>query len=93
MLSRLIRPKLVATPARGFYVIVPPEYRSLGCLPGDQFIPTLASHRGLAYYVGLLSAAQYRGAAHQRPREIQVFLEKNRSPIKCGYRSLARPGV
>lgn len=84
MLSRLIRRKLVATPARGFYVIVPPEYRSLGCLPADQFIPSLMARLGLPYYVGLLSAAQYYGAAHQRPQEFQVFLEKNRSSIKCG---------
>jgi predicted transcriptional regulator of viral defense system len=34
--------------------------------------------------VGLLSAAQYYGAAHQRPQEFQVFLEKNRRPIRCG---------
>lgn len=84
MLGRLVRQKLVATPARGFYVIVPPEYRSLGCLPADQFIPALMAQLGLPYYVGLLSAAQYYGAAHQRPQEFQVFLEKNRSPIKCG---------
>lgn len=84
MLGRLIRHKLVATPARGFYVIIPPEYRSLGCLPADQFIPALMAQLGLPYYVGLLSAAQYYGAAHQRPQEFQVFLEKNRSPIKCG---------
>jgi hypothetical protein len=27
----------VAMPFRGFHVIVPPEYRALGCLPADQF--------------------------------------------------------
>lgn len=83
-LSRLARQKLVASPARGFYVIVPPEYRSLGCLPADQFIPEMMEQRGLPYYAGLLSAAQYYGAAHHRPQEFQVFVEKNRRPIKCG---------
>ncbi len=38
----------------------------------------------LPYYAGLLSAAQYHGAAHQRPQEFQVFLAKNRRPIQCG---------
>lgn len=83
-LNRLARQKLIASPARGFYVIVPPEYRSLGCLPGEQFIPALMNCLDLPYYVGLLSAAQYHGAAHQRPQELQVFLGRKRRPIVCG---------
>jgi predicted transcriptional regulator of viral defense system len=83
-LNRLAKQKLVASPARGFYVILPPEYRSLGCLPADQFIPALMKHLTLSYYTGLLSAAQYHGAAHQRPQEFQVFLARNRRPIQCG---------
>ena len=65
-------------------MIVPAEYRSLGCLPADQFIPALMKHLGLRYYAGLLSGAQYYGAAHHRPQEFQVFVEKNRRPINCG---------
>lgn len=52
------------TPFRGFHVIVPTEYRTLGCLPADQFVPQLMDHLGLAYYVGLLSATSLHGAAH-----------------------------
>ena len=65
-LSRLARQNMIAQPARGFYVIVPPEYRSLGCLPADQFIPALMEQLNQPYYAGLLSAAQYHGAAHHR---------------------------
>lgn len=83
-LNRLAKQKLVASPARGFYVIVPPEYRSIGCLPAEQFVPALMKRLELRYYVGLLSAAQYHGAAHQRPQEFQVFLPKNRRPLACG---------
>ncbi len=83
-LGRLIKKRQVASPARGFYVIVPPEYRSLCCLPADQFIPALMAHRGLRYYAALLSAAQYHGAAHHRPQEFQVVLARNRPPIACG---------
>ncbi len=83
-LRRLIKKRQVASPARGFYVIVPPEYRSLGCLPADQFIPALMEHREIRYYAALLSAAQYHGAAHQRPQEFQVALARNRRPIVCG---------
>ena len=83
-LNRLTRKNVIAQPARGFYVIVPPEYRSLGCLPADQFIPALMKQLNQAYYAGLLSAAQYHGAAHQRPQEFQVLLEKARRPLSCG---------
>ena len=83
-LSRLAAKGEIASPARGFYVIVPPEYRRLGCLPSDQFIPALMEHRNARYYVGLLSAAQYHGAAHHRPQELQVVLERNRPAISCG---------
>lgn len=83
-LNRLAKQKLVASPARGFYVIVPPEYRAIGCLPAEQFIPALMKRLDLRYYAGLLSAAQYHGAAHQRPQEFQVFLPKNRRPLACG---------
>jgi predicted transcriptional regulator of viral defense system len=83
-LNRLAKQKLVAMPARGFYVIVPPEYRSLGCLPADQFIPALMKRLGLSYYVGLLSAAQFHGAAHHKPQEFQVMLAANRRALRCG---------
>ena len=83
-LSRLAARGEIASPGRGFYVIVPPEYRRLGCLPADQFIPALMERRRVRYYVGLLSAAQYHGAAHHRPQEFQVILEKNRPAITCG---------
>ena len=83
-LNRLRHKGEVASPARGFYVIVPPEYRALSCLPADQFIPALMQQAKMPYYAGLLSAAQYHGAAHHRPQEFQVMLGKPRSPIECG---------
>lgn len=83
-LRRLAKQGRVASPARGFYVIVPPEYRSLGCLPAEQFVPGLMTDLGLPYYAGLLSAAQYHGAAHHRPQTFQVLLARPRRPIRCG---------
>ncbi len=83
-LNRLAKRGQLASPARSFYVIVPPEYRALGCLPADQFIPALMKRLGLSYYTGLLSAAQYHGAAHHRPQEYQVMVAKSRRPIVCG---------
>jgi len=83
-LYRLGKRGLVASPARGFYIIVPPEYKRLGSLPADQFLPALMDWRKTRYYAGLLSAAQFHGAAHHRPQEFQVMVEKNQRPIECG---------
>src|SRR5680860_581979 len=43
-LRRLQKKGEIAMPYRGFYVIVPPEYRAAGCLPPEQFIPDLMDH-------------------------------------------------
>lgn len=84
MVQRLRKKGDIAMPYRGFYVIVPPEYRSLGCLPAEHFIPVLMEHLGETYYAGLLSAAQYHGAAHHRPQVFQVVTIRNKASLECG---------
>ena len=69
---------------KNFYLIVPPKYRSFGCLPAEQFVPDLMDYLKQPYYVGLLSAAQYYGAAHQKPQQFQVMAKKHLSSLKCG---------
>ena len=88
-LSRLANKGMIASPARGFYVVVPAEYRRLGCLPPEQFIPALMAHRSRRYYTALLSAAQYHGAAHHRPQTFQVALTGYRRPMSCGSVSVS----
>jgi len=83
-LRRLAGKGEIAMPYRGFWVIVPSEYRGIGCLPPEQFIPQLMEHLGERYYTGLLSAAEYHGAAHHRPQVFQVIVARNRPPIICG---------
>jgi predicted transcriptional regulator of viral defense system len=83
-LRRLKQRGEIADPYRGFHVIVPPEYRRLGCLPPEQFVPQLMEHLREHYYVALLSAAERHGAAHHRPQSFQVMVVKNRRPITCG---------
>ncbi len=84
VLRRASRRNEIASPHRGFFVIVPPEYRCLRCLPPEQFVPQLMKHLGEPYYVALLSAAELHGAAHHRPQRFQVMVSKNRRPIECG---------
>lgn len=83
-LRRLKAKGEIADPHRGFHVIVPPEFRRMGCLPADQFIPQLMQHLGEPYYVALLSAAAYYGAGHQKPLRFQVMVPQRRRPMACG---------
>ncbi|TCD47203.1 type IV toxin-antitoxin system AbiEi family antitoxin [Chlorobium sp. N1] len=83
-LRRLRHKGELAMPVRGFYVIVSPEYRQMGCLPASQFIPALMQYLKEPYYTGLLSAAEFYGAAHQRPQAFQVVTEHSRPGIICG---------
>ena len=66
-LRRLRHKGEIAMPFRGFYVIVTPEHRKLGCLPANQFVPALMERLAEPYYAGLLTAAEHLGAAHHRP--------------------------
>ena len=88
-LRRLKQKGELAHPLSGFYVIVPPEYRILGCRPAEHFIDDLMAFINAPYYVGLLSAAQYHGAAHHRPQQFQVITTQKRRPITCGRIKIA----
>ena len=82
--ARLVAKRRVAMPKRGFYVIVPIEYRSAGAPPPSWFIDDLMHRLGRQYYVGLLSAAALYGAAHQQPQEFQVVTDRPERPIIVG---------
>ncbi|HND28946.1 MAG TPA: type IV toxin-antitoxin system AbiEi family antitoxin [Myxococcota bacterium] len=83
VLRRLRQRREIATPLRGYHLILPPEYRRLGCLPPLWFIDDLAATMKIPYYVSLLSAAELHGAAHQRPQTFQVMLSRPHRPIFC----------
>lgn len=75
-LKRLMDRKLVFSPARGFYVPIPPEFRTWGSVPATHFVDAMMRHMDRRYYVGLLSAAELHGAAHQRPQVFQAMVER-----------------
>lgn len=82
--NRLSKKGRIASPRRGFYVIVPAEYQLAGAPPATWFIDELMKFHGLPYYVGLLSAAALHGAAHQQPQEFQVIASSPLRPIRIG---------
>lgn len=84
-LRRLARKGHLFSPARGLYVLVPPEYRSWGVVPAEWFVDELMRHLGRPYYVGLLSAAAAHGASHQAPQVFQVV-----TPVAAEPRDIRR---
>ncbi|MBU4372075.1 MAG: type IV toxin-antitoxin system AbiEi family antitoxin [Proteobacteria bacterium] len=83
-LRRLKQKGRIANPRRGFYVIVPVEYREAGCPPANWFIDALMRFLGQPYYVGILSAAAIHGAAHQQPMLFQVITDRPTRPARAG---------
>ncbi len=82
--QRLVAKRRLAVPRRGFFVIVPIEYRDAGAPPASWFIDPLMKFHGRPYYVGLLSAAALHGAAHQQPQEFQVVTDAQLRPAVAG---------
>jgi hypothetical protein len=68
----------------GFYLVVPPQYRSWGAPPPALYIDDLMKHEGHAYYVGLLKAADLHGATHQAVMEFEVVTDKRIPKIRAG---------
>ena len=66
--------KRLFSPVRGLYVVVPAEYRSMGFVPATQFIDPMMNHLGIEYYLGLATAAGWRGSSHHAPQEFQVIV-------------------
>lgn len=83
-LRRLKQKGRIADPRRGFYAIVPVEYREAGCPPASWFIDDLMRFLGQPYYVGILSAAAIHGAAHQQPMLFQVVTNRPTRPAQAG---------
>lgn len=72
-LSRLVKRKCLALLAKGFYCVIPPQYALHGVIPPSYYVNQLMSYYKKPYYVGLLSAAVFWGAAHQRPQQFTII--------------------
>jgi predicted transcriptional regulator of viral defense system len=75
-LQRLKSQEAVAMVRRGFYVIVPPEYKAKGIIPTSLYVNDLMKFLRRDYYVALLNAAAYYGAAHQQPQSFSIITTK-----------------
>lgn len=84
-LHRLLKAGDVISPARGFYVIVPPERQPHGSIPAEDLVPLIIQHLGANYYVALLTAGLFHGATHQKPSRFQVITDNRiKTPLIFG---------
>ena len=83
-LDRAEADHLIASPVRGFHVVLPLEDRGTGTPSWRLFLDPLMTHLGLPYYVGLLTAAAIHGASGQAAQVIQVVTPRARRPVRSG---------
>jgi len=75
-LHRLLKTGDVISPARGLYVIIPPENQPQGSIPAQELVPLIMQYLDANYYVALLTAGLFQGATHQKPARFQVISDK-----------------
>jgi len=71
-LTRLVSKKKICSVWKSFYVVIPIEYQSKGIIPEVYYIDWLMKFLERDYYISLLNAAVFYGAAHQQPQEFSV---------------------
>lgn len=72
-LTRLTAKRKIYSVWNGFYAIIPVEYQNKGSVPVIFYIDQLMKFLGRDYYISLLNAAAFHGAAHQRPQEFSII--------------------
>ena len=85
-MHRAVRDHKVARVGDGFYVVVPSEFRDQGAPPYEWVVDARFARLGRPYYLGLLTAALYHGASHQKPMETQVVTDRQMRPFRFGDR-------
>jgi predicted transcriptional regulator of viral defense system len=83
-LTRLVSKGEIVSVLKGFYAIIPPEYAVLSMVPPTMYIDALMKYLKRPYYLALLNAAEFYGAAHQKPMEhfVITVLPPMRSTLK-----------
>ncbi|HFD87525.1 MAG TPA: hypothetical protein ENJ35_07610 [Gammaproteobacteria bacterium] len=86
--SRLARKHRLASPRRGFYLILRPEDRVSGAPDPVRWIDPLMKYLGLDYRISLLRAAAFHGASHQAAMVFQVIAPKQLRAFNIGRHRL-----
>jgi len=82
--ARLTTKGRLASPRRGFYLILRPDDRRLGAPDPARWIDPLMKHLQLDYRISLLRAAAFHGSAHQAAMVFQVTTSRQLRGIQIG---------
>jgi len=72
-LNRLVKKSEIVPVMKGFYAIIPIGYALRGMIPPELYIGYLMKYLNRQYYISLLSASVFYGAAHQQPQIFSVI--------------------
>ena len=72
-LNLLIKKGKIFPVFKGFYTVIPVDYALMGIVPPEFYIDDLMKYLNRPYYVSLLNAAAFYGAAHQKPQVFSVI--------------------
>jgi len=86
--ARLAKKHRLATPRRGFYLILRPEDRVAGAPDPVRWIDPLMIYLGLDYRISLLRAAAFHGSSHQAAMVFQVIVPKQLRAFEIGRHRL-----
>jgi len=86
--NRLARKHRLASPRRGFYLILRPEDRILGAPDPVRWIDPLMRYLGIDYRISLLRAAAFHGSSHQAAMVFQVIAPRQLRDIDLGRQQL-----
>ena len=86
--ARLRKKGRLASPRRGFYLILRPEDRQLGAPDPSRWIDPLMKHQGIDYRISLLRAAAFHGSSHQAAMVFQVVVPKQLRDFEVGRHRL-----
>lgn len=75
ILTRLRKKNKIIFLSKGLYAYLPPPERKFG-FNVINALNKIMTHLKVPYYVGLLSAADYYGAAHYKPQILQVIVPR-----------------
>jgi len=90
-LNRLISQKRIVPVLRGFYAIIPAEYAMWAMIPPTMYLDALMTYLKRPYYYALLNAAEFYGAAHQKPQQYSVITalpplrDTNKRDVKINF--------
>ena len=72
-LNLLIKKGKIFPVFKGFYVVIPIDYALIGIVPPEFYIDDLMKYLNRPYYISLLNAAVFYGAAHQKPQVSSII--------------------